>query len=326
MGANRSQNRREKRILKREGVRTYPIPEDLLASDAYFSLSMTERAILIDLLALYYRVTGWEKSQTTFSYTWGTCTVPVSEETFNTARKRIVLVGFLDELAEDQSNEPGGSKRYRVSARWLSYKLTREELARRERRESAKRNRIARQRARRTAFRERAPGKKPTPKNRGVQANHHPKIPGHNGPDHPKIQGDGTAIGTVDPPQILGGVTDTTCGVPKSEAVESESDTASVRKRPAKSVPARIKTATGCDETMFKWWRRLHRDFDDDGKRVLETWLAFLEDSNTPAIRSRKSLSEIPNPGSYLLEKITAWAKGRRIALPPFPDGGHVHE
>jgi len=128
------------------------IPDELLDSAAYRTLTAIEKTILIDWLRQYWSLSeGDKKSIATcgMKYTYSHCKTDCAENSFTKARRSIELRGFFEAPPDLQSLRGDDAKLWIPSDRWRSCNLDPRSRAR----NSKKAERIRRHTRRRREFR-----------------------------------------------------------------------------------------------------------------------------------------------------------------------------
>ncbi len=312
------------------GIRTVPLREDLLASDAYHSLKPTARLVLVCMLQAHFHATAWEKTACSFAFPWSACEF-VSEGTFTAARRAIVQAGFFEVRPEDQSAEPGAPVRYRASNRWQTLKAPEESRSRWQRQAGARRSRVYRDQIRRSEFRA------------AIQKNRPPKI-GVNKADHPhkncggvkgiypKNCGDGRPKTGGTPPQKIGCL-----NIPCDPACDNTAETekrggpvavgalvvdavAKARAGNGRSgLVERIRSLTGDGAAAMAWWEQVLNSLTPNGRCDLVAGLDYIAMCGDPVQRQAKDLGELHSPGKFLVKRVFEWGRRAGVRLPDFP-------
>lgn len=157
---------------KDKGLDTYgtgyptPLRKEVLESVAYKVLAPTEKLILADMLRAYFRRTHWDKVPLPdgMTFTWTQCQEIVSENSFQSAVRRICRNGFFSAPPEIQERRPCAPRRYGATTKWRDYKATEQEAKRLSRHLESKTVRTTAKRQRRNKFRENLPDAESTPK------------------------------------------------------------------------------------------------------------------------------------------------------------------
>lgn len=97
---------------------------NVLDSVAYRVLTPSQRLVLIDMLREYFGASSFDTDRIPdgFTYTYGQCTVDITDKTFYSAIRRIRKVGFFDRPIEIQEHRPAAPNRYVPSAAWEKYR------------------------------------------------------------------------------------------------------------------------------------------------------------------------------------------------------------
>ena len=135
------------------------VADEMKTVDAWHMLSATERLVLLEMHRAFMRASRFDTEDISgegFDFPQSYCRELVDDKTFQTARQKIVAVGWFDDPAELQSGKPGMPKRYAPSDRWRTYTPSPEEAAVLRRRRARLESRTKRDRRRRTDFLARA--------------------------------------------------------------------------------------------------------------------------------------------------------------------------
>ncbi len=162
------------------GEHSLRIPASMRESEAWAALTALGRVILLEMLDMYFRVSGWEKrasqiARDGFYFAWSQCRESISQNAFIAARKEILRLGFF---ASPLERKIGGAMRFMPSAAWREYRLTEEERTRIEAARTRKTSQIAKHKDRQRKFlATKTPARNEgaiTARNEGVPATKHP--------------------------------------------------------------------------------------------------------------------------------------------------------
>ncbi|MCC6485897.1 MAG: hypothetical protein IT364_00220 [Candidatus Hydrogenedentes bacterium] len=142
-----------------------PLTFEMLKSDAWNALKSTQRDVLIDWYQGYVRLSRWdyEPLEEGMTYTYAQCKVTIREATFLAAIKRILEVGFFVRAIHLESGRPGSPRKFLPSKKWLDFRFSDKEKAKRKAYADAKERRLDEKRKRRESFRSSLPEKKEPP-------------------------------------------------------------------------------------------------------------------------------------------------------------------
>ncbi len=137
-----------------QGEGSLRIPASVRESQGWCALKPLARVILLEMLDVYFRASGWEKragpiARDGFYFAWSQCRESISENAFLAARKEILRVGFFTSPIE---RTLGGAMLFMPSATWRKYRFTESERKRIEAARISKASQVAQHRDRRRKF------------------------------------------------------------------------------------------------------------------------------------------------------------------------------
>lgn len=98
---------------------------DLISSAAFLTLKAIEQIILIDWIRVYNEATNYDRDESKITkpviYTFGSCAVVVSKNTFYRAMRSLQLHGFVVDY-NGTDYKRGYASRWLATTRWISWK------------------------------------------------------------------------------------------------------------------------------------------------------------------------------------------------------------